>query len=267
MAIPLWKFIYGPQMRDNSLAGKTALVTGAARRIGRSIVLALAEAGANLVIHYRNSFKQAEEIYSELSGRGTKVWLLRTDFGRSDESKALIQEAVRTAGPIDFLINNASSFVPDTVEQVTFPQLIRAIQVNAWSPFELSRLFARHVTGRGKIVNLIDTRVVGYDRTHIGYILSKKMLLSLTEIMAVEFAPRIAVNAVAPGLILPPEGKNEDYLNELAHSVPLEQHGDIKDVTDAVLFLLKSDFVTGQVIYVDGGRHLAELNNGSHHNQ
>ena len=252
-------------MQNERFLGKTALVTGAARRIGRQIAIALAKAGTNVVIHYRRSAEEAESLRTELIQLGVKAWLVRADF-ENLEINTLFKDAVQYAGSIDFLVNNASSFVPRTVEDIEFTQLMRDLQVNAWSPFALSREFARHF-GQGKIVNLLDTRVLGYDRSHMAYILSKKLLLAFTEIMAIEFAPRVTVNAVAPGLILPPEGKDEGYLDKLAPGIPLEKHGGSGDVSDAVLYLLGSGFVTGQVLYVDGGRHLKELSYGPHHNQ
>ncbi len=251
---------------NDELRGKTALVTGAGKRIGREIALALGDAGVNVVIHYRYSLNEAESLRDELLSRGVNAWLAHADFGSIQQTRDLLQSASENAGKIDFLINNASSFIPSSIDEIDFAGLMLDIQVNAWSPFMLSRFFARQF-GSGKIVNLIDTRVVGYDRTHIGYILSKKLLLALTELMALEYAPRITVNAVAPGLILPPPGRDQTYLEKLAASVPLEQHGNVNDVAGAVLFLLASDFVTGQVLFVDGGRHLSERNYGPHHYQ
>ena len=105
-------------------------------------------------------------------------------------------------------------------------------------------------------MNLLDSRITDYDREHAAYHLSKRMLFALTRMLALELAPRTIVNAVAPGLILPPEGKDEDYLRRMAHTVPLNRHGDAGDIEQAVLFLLRCEFVTGQVIFVDGGRHM-----------
>lgn len=254
------------RVKDNRLAGKTALITGAALRLGRHIALALAESGVNIVIHYRHSAQEAENLRSQLVEMGVKAWLVTGDFERNDSGE-IVRMAIKEAGSLDFLVNNASSFFPGTIQDINLAGLVRSIQVNAWGPFELCREFFRHVNS-GKIVNLLDTRVIGYDRAHLGYILSKKMLLSLTEILAIEFAPKVSVNAVAPGLILPPAGKDEAYLQELARRVPLKRHGSPSDVSEAVLFLLGSDFVTGQVLYIDGGRHLEESGyHGSHNNQ
>jgi pteridine reductase len=255
-----------PRVNHTVLKGKTAFVTGSGRRIGRHIALILADAGVNIVVHYRESETEAESLRGELSSRGVKAWLARADFESIEDTQRMFRTAADEAGAIDFMIHNASSFVPSTLEDIDFQGLMRDMQVNAWAPFMLSRMFALRF-GRGKIVNLIDSRAIGHDRIHVGYILSKKVLLAMTELLAIELAPGVTVNAVAPGLILPPRGKDLEYLESLSTSLPLQRHGDVSDVSKAVLFLLESDFVTGQVIFVDGGRHLAEQNHGSHLHQ
>jgi len=250
----------------SDLKGMTALITGAARRIGREIAIALADVGVNVVIHYRSSAAEAERLSTDLAARGAKTWLIEADFESSEQARQLFSMALDSAGTLDILVNSASLFLPNTLNDMESSDLMRHIQVNAWAPFVLSREFARRV-GRGRIVNLLDSRIVGYDWSHVAYILSKRMFATLTEMMAVEFAPGIAVNGVAPGLILPPPGKDEIYLNDLAKTLPLKRHGHPGDIADAVLYLLKSDFVTGQVLFVDGGRHLMEQDRGPNHNQ
>jgi len=252
-------------MSKDRLDGKTALVTGAAKRIGRGIALALADAGVNVVVHYRESVAEAEKLRTELVARGVKSWLLEADFDDAEAPGRLISDVIAAAGSLDILVNSASLFLPGTIEDMDFTGLMRHMQVNTWSPLVLSREFARRV-GRGKIVNMLDSRIGGHDGSHIAYILSKQALSVLTEMMAVEFAPGITVNGVAPGLILPPPGKDSAYLDDLTKGIPLKRHGDPGDIADAVLYLLRSDFVTGQVIFVDGGRHLMEQHHGPDHN-
>jgi len=249
-----------------NLKGRTALVTGAARRIGRQIALALADAGANVVIHYRRSLAEAETLRCELAARGVTGWLVSADLERHEESGRLVADAVDAAGSLDFLVNSASLFQAGTVREMDFAGLMRHMQVNAWAPFVLSREFARRA-GRGKIVNLLDSRIGGHDLSHVAYILSKHVLAEMTEIMALEFAPGFTVNGVAPGLILPPAGEDEGYMDVLAKTLPLERHGSSSDIAEAVLYLLRSDFVTGQVVYVDGGRHLKEYGLGPNRDQ
>ena len=250
-------------MTENGLRGKTALVTGAAKRIGHEIALALAEEGANVLLHYRTSAEEASELQRELTGRGVKSWLVKADFENPSEYGTLVERSRRAAGGLDVLVNSAAVFPPSTVQGVKLEDLLGVLQVNAWAPFVLSREFARSV-GRGKIVNLLDTRITGCDWSHVAYILSKKMLAELTRMIAIEFAPDITVNAVAPGLILPPPGADQSHLDRLARALPRKRHGAPGDVAEAVIYLLKSDFVTGQVINVDGGRHLMEYNHGPH---
>ncbi len=248
-------------MSERGFEGMTALITGAAKRIGRQVAIALAVEGANIVVHYRNSAREAEELCTQLAEYHVLCWPVKADFENAEEYETLIKRSVEAAGWLDILINSASVFFPNTLKDLDFEGLMRGMKINAWAPFVLIRDFARTV-GQGKVVNLLDTRITGYDWSHVGYILGKDALYTLTRMAAIEFAPRITINAVAPGLILPPPGKNEDYLNWLANTVPLKKHGKASDITDAVIYLLKSDFVTGQVIYVDGGRHLMELSNG-----
>ena len=241
-----------------SFQGKTAVVTGAARRIGRAISTALGEAGANVVIHDHQSLRgECENLCDEMDRLGVKTWIVTADFEDPADSASVIGRAQKAAGNIDILVNSAAVFQGDTLRDADFKNLMHHMQVNAWAPLILSREFAR-VAPRGKIINLLDTRISGYDWKHVSYILSKHALHILTKMTALEFAPGITVNAVAPGLILPPPGKDMRYLEELAATVPLKRHGGPPDIVDAVLFLLSSEFITGQVIYVDGGRHLTE---------
>jgi pteridine reductase len=250
-------------MGRQDLRGKNALITGAGRRIGHAIAMALGEEGANVVIHYLHTEKEASELSAELNHIGAKSWLVKADFENAVECGTLIARSLEMAGSLDILINNASIFPADSLRDLDFVDLMKNMQVNAWAPFLLSRDFATQV-GRGQIVNLLDTRIEGYDWKHVSYILSKHVLSVLTKMTALEFAPQIRVNGIAPGLILPPAGKDDSFLDRMANSVPLKRHGGPSDVADAVIYLLKSDFLTGEVIRVDGGRHLMEYGGGPH---
>lgn len=245
------------QVSSESLKGKTVLITGAAKRIGRETALTFAGEGANIVVHYRSSADEAKGLAAELMKKGAKAWTVKADFERTGETDMLIDHAVQAAGSLDILVNNASIFPPDSLQNLTFDNLMLNMQVNAWAPFVLSREFARRV-GRGKIINLIDSRVEDYDWTHVGYILSKHVLWALTKMMALKYAPDITVNGVGPGLILPPPGKDESYIDKLKDTVPLREHGDPQYVADAVVYLAKCKYVTGQMLFIDGGRHLKE---------
>jgi pteridine reductase len=238
-----------------SVAGSTALITGAAKRVGRATALALAGEGANIIVHFRESEAEASDLTAELRGRGVNSWAVRADMSTPQEYESLVARALDAAGSLDILVNNASIFSPDTLGDASLESLTANAQVNAWAPFVLSREFKR-LAKRGTIVNVLDAKIAGLDTTHVSYILSKHLLAVLTEMMALEFAPDIMVNGVAPALILPPPGKDESYLANLTDTVPLKRHGAPQDIADAIVFLAKSRFITGQVIYVDGGWHL-----------
>ncbi len=246
-----------------ALKGKTALVTGGAKRIGRETALVLADLGINVIVHFNRSDSEARQLTEELRRKGVNAWMIQADFRRPDEYSALISHARQVAGALDILINNASIFPVETIADLDWSGLSANMEVNAWVPFALSRQFAQEI-GHGKIVNLHDSRLMGFDWTHTGYILSKHVLAAITRMMALQYAPGITINAVAPGLILPPPDKNESYIEKMVHTVPLKKHGDPSDIAEAVAFLIRSDFITGNVIYVDGGRHLHEYGDGPH---
>ena len=238
-----------------SIQGATALVTGGAKRLGAATTLSLADAGVHVVIHYNTSPAEAQQVQGQAQERGVNAFLVQAELGSPEGVARAFTAAEQQAGPIDILINNASIFPESGLHDCSVPEIEENIRINAIAPFLLSRAFAAQQRP-GCIINLLDTMILDYDRKHVPYHLSKRLLHSLTRIMAVEFAPDIRVNAVAPGLVLPPEGKDERYLAGLAHSNPLRCYGDCTDVTSAILFLLRSRFVTGQTIFVDGGRHL-----------
>lgn len=266
----------------SDLRGRTALITGAARRIGRETARALAEQGVNLVLHYMRSEGEARELGDLLGRLGVRTWPIQADFRRPDEYGTLVGRARELAGSVDILINNASIFPAGPLDTLTWSELSTNVEVNAWVPLALSRQFAAGLDvkpgllrsagegstapprsrARGSIINLHDTHLEGFDFEHAGYILSKHMLATLTRMLALELAPTLTVNAVAPGLILPPPGADEGYLTKHARQLPLQRHGGPRDIAEAIVFLVRSDFITGQVIYVDGGRHLQGYGTG-----
>ena len=240
---------------DRLWAGKTAIVTGAAKRLGGAMALALAGRGVNVIVHHNRSALAAGQTAEQARAAGVASWPIQADLADPAGAADLFSRAVALAGPIDILINNASIFLAGRILDLTPEDIARNMSVHAAAPLMLTRAMAAQ-DRPGHVVNLLDSRIGDYDREHAGYHLSKRTLFTLTRMLALELAPRIAVNAVAPGLVLPPEGEDEDYLDRLAHTNPLNRHGDAKDVTDAVIFLLESGFVTGQVLFVDGGRHM-----------
>jgi pteridine reductase len=243
-------------MASSPCAGRTALITGAAKRIGRHIALACGREGMNVIIHYRRSRRDALRLVQELAAEKISAWAV----GGALDAPRTCEDIIRTASSLCgnslwLLVNNASVFPGHRLDDVTFGDLAHNVRINAWAPLCLSRAFAKSAQG-GSIVNLLDARIAGHDKNHVAYILSKHLLAAITKMCALEFAPRIRANGVAPGLILPPAGKTAAYLNRLKKTVPLRMHGDPEDIAAAVLFLARSKFITGETIFVDGGKHL-----------
>ncbi len=246
-------------MDDRPFAGRTALVTGAAARLGRIIALRLGTLGASVVVHHNASTVGAYQVCSELQSRGVEAFAVPQELGDPNGPAKLMAAARKAAGkPLDFLVNNAATYPKAKVTDLSWDKLTDSLAVNAWAPFELTRLFAAQAKKGGAVVNLLDTRIADYDWDHVGYILSKHMLAEMTRLCAVQYAPDVRVNAVAPGPILPPVGEAEATLDRLSRHLPLRTTPTPDDVADAVLYLLGSRGVTGDILHVDSGRHLGK---------
>ena len=244
-----------PSFVPRSLDGRVALVTGGGKRLGRAIALGLAADGADVIVHYKRSEDAASEVAREIESLGRRAWALSADLSDPSSTDRLIAEAIRAADGVDILINNASAFPEDRLKNATPAAIASSVQVHAVAPLQLARAMARQ-DRPGHVVNLLDSRVTDYDAAHASYHLGKRLLYTLTRALALELAPAVTVNGVGPGLILPPPGKDERYLREMAHTNPMNRHGGAEDIVEAVLYLLRSRFITGQVIFVDGGRHM-----------
>ncbi len=237
----------------DSLRGKTALVTGGAKRLGKAIALALAQNGMNIVLHYNRSENEAGQTAEKIRAAGVGVTLHRADLSVPGEAERMFRE--HREMNIGVLVNNASSFGEDDIFSFSLEDLSRHIAVNAYAPLVLSRAFAL-TGGNGSIIHILDTRIASFDPKHASYHLSKRMLYTMTRMMAMEFAPRVRVNGIAPGIVLPPEGEDAAYVSRVASQYPLKKSATPGDVAAAVIFILESGAMTGQVIYLDGGSHL-----------
>lgn len=215
--------------------------------------------GAKVVLHYHKSESGADSVRSELGARGAEAASLAADFADAESLEAFFDRVWTEHGPVAHIVNNASIFPEETLDTLSLAGLETNIRINAWAPFVLTRCLARRLseTGeRGSVVNLLDSRIVGGNPRHASYHLSKVLLSVLTRMSAREFAPAVRVNGVAPGAILPPDGEDEQYVRRLAERLPLGTGGTPADVGAAVQYLVSSDAVTGQILFVDGGRHL-----------
>ena len=239
------------------LEGTTALVTGGARRVGRAIALGLAEAGCNLMLHYHRSSGDAEITAAEARRLGAGVRLVGADLGAPEAAAQVVAGAVDLA-PVQILVNSAAFFPQDTLLDVAAADWWTTLQVNLGGPVFLTQAFARALPEgvEGAVVNVTDWRTERPYPDHFSYTVSKGGLDAFTRAAAEALAPRIRVNAVALGAILPPPGRDSAYLKELAQEIPVRHVGGTPPVVDAVLLLLRNHFVTGEILRVDGGAHL-----------
>jgi NAD(P)-dependent dehydrogenase (short-subunit alcohol dehydrogenase family) len=240
------------------IEGKVALVTGAAKRLGRTIALALAERGAELVLHYHTSEREAHEVLGLVKRLGGKPVAVRADLAVSSEIEAMVESAMRAFGRIDILVNSAAIFYRTPFSALTEKDWDRFLTVNLKAPFLLSRHVGEIMCrqGRGKIINLADIAGSRTWAEFIPYSVSKAGLLALTTGLAKALAPTVQVNAIAPGTVLLPDDTAPDERARAAERIPLRRLGAPADIARAALYLIESDFVTGEVLTVDGGQRL-----------
>ena len=241
------------------LGGQIAIVTGGAVRLGKTLALALAGAGCDIALHFHSSREAAEETATEIRDRGVRAVTVRADFSTPDKAaKFVFERTVSELGPVAILVNSAAIFEPGTLGTTTTDQWDRQFAVNLETPFRLAREFShRRIQGKpGQIINITDWRATRPSVGHLTYTLTKSALVSLTTILAQELAPEIQVNAIAPGAILPASQANVSEFDRLAERIPLRRTGKPADIADAMLYLLRSDFLTGEVLHVTGGEQL-----------
>ncbi|MCK4981272.1 MAG: SDR family oxidoreductase [Victivallaceae bacterium] len=225
------------------IKAERVLVTGGAIRIGRAVCIAFAGAGAQIVIHCNKSLEQAQELLAALPGSGHQVQ--QCDLNSSEETAKLLSRS----GQIDILINNASVYYLDKEDSKAKEQM----QVNYSAPVSLMKQFAEQGLNNGCIINFLDAEETDSLNS---YSKSKLALRDATLGAALKYAPKIRVNAIAPGPVLPPAGHDGPGMREILKEVPSGHQIPLKDITNACLFLIKNESLTGQIIYVDGGQHL-----------
>ena len=241
------------------LRGQNAIVTGGAVRLGLAIAHKLAFEGANVCVHCHSHAGDVQNVLSELRGHGVAAVAVAASFTEPvAAAQTVFERATSELGPVSILVNNAAIFEPATLANTTEDRWKRHLAINLQAPAFLCREFAdRLPAGRtGSIVNIADWRGLRPPTGHLPYTVSKAGLIALTRILAQELAPRIQVNAVAPGAILPPPGKGKEALAEMAQRNPLQRTGRASDVANAVAYLLKSEFMNGEVLHVTGGEEL-----------
>jgi len=237
-----------------------ALVTGAAKRVGAAIATSLLAGGHTVVLHARKDDDNIKRTVAALSDAGHSAPVVYADLADKNARGKLMANASSLAGaPIDLLINNASTFLDDRIGNVTQESWDLHMKVNLEAPFFLSQDFAEALPGdqRGMIVNIIDQRVWRLNPTFMSYTASKAALWTLTQTMAQALAPNIRVNAIGPGPLLPSVHQTDAIFNAEAATVPLGKGPDIKEIASTIDYLLNSPSVTGQMLALDGGQHLA----------
>src|SRR6202142_3782332 len=237
------------------LMGKTALITGAARWLGRASALALARAGADVAITFRNSAREAQDTVVDLSGLGVRAFALRCDVTDEASVRAMMKEAGRELGRSDLLVNNAANYETAEFEKLTVRQWDAMFASNARGPFLVSREALPYLRKRqGRIVNMGALGGLRPWATHAHYCSSKAAVHMLTKVMAKAVAPEIAVNAVAPGMIELGEKAAAAFMKRMAKQTPMRRNGTAADIAAAVMFFATAPaFITGQVLVVDGG--------------
>lgn len=248
-------------MNQDSSTAPVALVTGAARRIGARIARRLHADGANIIVHYRASADEAIALADALNAeRAGSAIAMAADLADVPALEALAEAAAAHWGRLDVLVNNASSFYPTPIGQLTEAAFDDLMASNLKGPLFLSQAAAPHLARtRGSIVNLIDIHAERPNPRHSAYGAAKAGLAMVTRALAVELAPNVRVNGVAPGAILPPEGPAAGAgADDWAHGIPAGRPGDPDDIARAVAFLVgeQADYVTGQILAVDGGKSL-----------
>lgn len=239
---------------------RTVLVTGAGKRIGRQIALTLAGKGYHVAVHYNRSDRDAQDVVNSITSSGGQAVAVGADLSNRQQTRSLIARAAEALGsPIECLVNNASLFENDSVADFTDDQWDQHLNINTLAPLQLIQSLAKGLdqSRKGAIVNIIDQRVWRLNPTFLTYTVSKAALWTLTQTTAQALAPRIRVNAIGPGPVLQSIHQSGDTFADEARHVPLQKGPTLDEIANTVDYLLTAPSVTGQMIALDGGQHLA----------
>jgi NAD(P)-dependent dehydrogenase (short-subunit alcohol dehydrogenase family) len=245
-------------MQAIDLTGRTALVTGAGVRLGRAFALGIARAGANVAIHYNQSAEQAEKTAESVQEQGVQATIVQGDLAIAEQAERLLARTAQSLGTVDLLVNSAAIFEPATAHETTLDVWQRHIDINLRAPVFLTRGLALALDGQpGAVVNLLDWRALRPGREHFAYSIAKAGLAAATQAMARAYAPNLRVNGLALGAILPPPGAGDERDDRIIQNVPQKRWGTVDEAVQALLFLLGGpQYITGELLHLDGGRHL-----------
>jgi pteridine reductase len=234
------------------ISGKVALITGSAKRVGREIALELARRGAQIAVHYRSSSSEAKQVTSDTGA------IFQAELTNQNDVKRMFAQLEQKFGRLDILVNSASVFSPATVDEATPEHWDEQMDTNAKAPFFLAQHAARLMrrNGAGKIINIADVAGEVIWPGYLPYSVSKAALIAINRGLAKAYAPEIQVNAIAPGPVLFPDDYSDEQKRSAIERTLLKRAGSPRDIANAVVFLVENDYITGEVIHVDGGRHI-----------
>ena len=243
---------------SQSLSPGTVLITGAAKRIGRALALDLGARGWQVAVHYSTSRPEAEDVVAAIKAKGGKAVALDADLADGAATLALVGRAAAALGPLTCLINNASLFEKDMLPTLTLQSWDEHLDINLRAPALLTQAFAAQlpVDGSGNVINIIDQRVWNLTEHFFSYTISKAGLWAMTQSAALALAPRIRVNGIGPGPILPSSRQSQADFDRQCAATPLRRGSSPEEICDAVRFILQAPAMTGQMIALDGGSHL-----------
>lgn len=237
---------------------QAALVTGGAIRVGRHFALTLANAGYDIAIHYSSSVQAAEQTAAEIRELGVECEIFQCDFLRGGDPSPLIDAVVERFPALSVLVNCASIYNAAPIAETSLEMLQQEFQVNFFAPFMLCGAFANRVE-RGNIINILDNKIQFQQYQYGAYLSTKKALGELTKMAAMEFAPRIRVNGICPGVIMPGVTRSDAYIEWRNQGIPLARKGEAQELGKALLYLLDNEYVTGQQLFVDGGETVQHI--------
>lgn len=237
---------------------QTALVTGSAIRLGKAIALALAADGFDIALHYNRSQDQAQETKAEIEALGVACHLCPQDLGATEELAGFMAEVHQQVDNLAVLVNSASAYDSGDIKDTSVEIFERQFRLNLEAPFFLAKAFAATV-GAGNIINICDNKIAYNQYAYAAYLLSKKTLAEFTRLASLEFAPAIRVNGVSPGVVMPLPSRSQEYIDWRIDGIPLKKQGTTDHITQAVVSIIHNDFMTGQILFVDGGESVAHI--------
>tara|TARA_R110002073_G_scaffold4956_1_gene31536 strand:+ start:25796 stop:26560 length:765 start_codon:yes stop_codon:yes gene_type:complete len=240
----------------------TALITGGAVRLGKVFCTTLASAGYKLAIHYNSSSEQAAATAKEFREMGVNCEIFQFDFSEKNNVSDLIKKVRKQFPDLNVLINSASVYDQATMMETPASLLEKQFKVNFQAPYLLTQAFAQQCKS-GDVINIIDNKIAFNQYQYSAYALSKKSLAEFTRLAAVELAPDVRVNGIAPGVVLPASTRSQEYIDWRIEGIPLKQQGQNDNIAQALLYLLTNDFICGQILVVDGGESLTNTGQNS----